>query len=238
MCVLIHVFFKIFPRPNWHLSSSSPGEMALELKSSVNLKRVAVVQRLFPLPLPSGETFSENFSHTERCQTCTICTGQFRMKAPCTDSNDATCVCNYGYYMNELSQRCEPCTRCPEGRGMLFSCASDHDSVCEECTGDTYSDQESSREPCMPCTTCDDAEVLQLCTSFTDTVCQGKTISSHVLIIVTCALSHSVPRYFKTRESILHMLLVVLHWVRLLSLMCGHPVQHHFTAICGPLNGA
>ncbi|XP_056285753.1 nerve growth factor receptor b [Pseudoliparis swirei] len=123
-------------------------------------------------PCLDSETFSENFSHTERCQTCTICTGQFRMKAPCTDSNDATCVCNYGYYMNELSQRCEPCTRCPEGRGMLFSCASDHDSVCEECTGDTYSDQESSREPCMPCTTCDDAEVLQLCTSFTDTVCQ------------------------------------------------------------------
>lgn len=126
-------------------------------------------------PLLSGETFSENFSHTEKCQPCTVCTGLLRMKAPCTDSNDATCVCNYGYYLNEVLQRCEPCTKCPEGQGMLYSCDFDHDTVCEECNGDTYSDQESSREPCIPCATCDEGETLQQCTSVTDTVCQGKS---------------------------------------------------------------
>ncbi|TKS89584.1 Tumor necrosis factor receptor superfamily member 16 [Collichthys lucidus] len=114
----------------------------------------------------------ENFSHTEKCEACTICSGLFRMKAPCTDSNDATCVCNYGYYLNDMSQRCEPCTKCPEGQGMLYSCEPDHDTVCEECNGDTYSDQESSREPCIPCTTCDEGEMLHPCTSVTDTVCQ------------------------------------------------------------------
>uniref|UniRef100_A0A672IG17 Nerve growth factor receptor b n=1 Tax=Salarias fasciatus TaxID=181472 RepID=A0A672IG17_SALFA len=121
-------------------------------------------------PCLDSETFSENFSHTEKCQPCTQCTGLLRMETPCTDANDATCVCNYGYYLSELSQRCEPCTKCPEGQGMLLSCELDHDTVCEECTGDTYSDQESSRDPCIPCTTCDEDEVLQLCTPVRDTV--------------------------------------------------------------------
>uniref|UniRef100_A0A672IG61 Nerve growth factor receptor b n=1 Tax=Salarias fasciatus TaxID=181472 RepID=A0A672IG61_SALFA len=126
-------------------------------------------------PCLDSETFSENFSHTEKCQPCTQCTGLLRMETPCTDANDATCVCNYGYYLSELSQRCEPCTKCPEGQGMLLSCELDHDTVCEECTGDTYSDQESSRDPCIPCTTCDEDEVLQLCTPVRDTVCLRKS---------------------------------------------------------------
>ncbi|KAG8008716.1 Tumor necrosis factor receptor superfamily member 16, partial [Nibea albiflora] len=124
-------------------------------------------------PCLDSETFSENFSHTEKCEACTVCSGLFRMKAPCTDSNDATCVCNYGYYLNAMSQRCEPCTKCPEGQGMLYSCELDHDTVCEECNGDTYSDQESSREPCIPCTTCDEGEMIHACTSVSDTVCQA-----------------------------------------------------------------
>lgn len=123
----------------------------------------------------SGETFSENFSHTDKCQPCTECTGLLIMKTPCTDSNDATCACNYGYYMNMLSGRCEPCTMCSEGHGVLFSCELNHDTVCEECVEDTYSDQESLRDPCIPCTSCDDSEILNPCTSVTDTVCQGKT---------------------------------------------------------------
>lgn len=98
------------------------------------------------------------------------------MTAPCTDSNDATCVCNYNYYMNELSDRCEPCTKCPLGQGMLLSCELNHDTVCEECTIDTYSDQESSLEPCIPCTTCDDGDVLFPCTTISDTVCQVPTV--------------------------------------------------------------
>ncbi|XP_077595322.1 nerve growth factor receptor b [Stigmatopora nigra] len=125
-------------------------------------------------PCLDSETFSENFSHTERCQSCTKCTGLFRMETPCTDSNDAICVCNYGFYLNELSQRCEPCTKCPVGEGMLLSCEPQHDTVCEECGGDTYSDQESSREPCIPCTACDEGDELLLksCTAVSDTICQ------------------------------------------------------------------
>ncbi|KAM9716102.1 nerve growth factor receptor b [Menidia menidia] len=119
-----------------------------------------------------SETFSENFSHTEKCQPCTQCEGLHRMDTPCTDASDATCVCNYGYYFNELLGRCEHCTKCPEGRGMLYSCEYDRDTVCEECTADTYSDQESSREPCIPCTSCDEEGVLQACTPNSDTVCQ------------------------------------------------------------------
>ncbi|XP_020308942.2 nerve growth factor receptor b [Oncorhynchus kisutch] len=125
-------------------------------------------------PCLDSETFAENLSHTETCQPCTRCVGLLRMQTPCTDSNDAICVCDYGYYLNELSSQCQSCTKCPEGQGMLYSCEHDRDTVCEECTRDTYSDQESSREPCLPCTICDEDDELEIqaCNSISDTVCQ------------------------------------------------------------------
>lgn len=132
--------------------------------------------------LLSGETFSESFSHTETCQSCTQCRGLLRMETPCTDSNDAICECDYGYYLHALTQRCEPCTKCPEGQGMLYSCESDHDTVCEVCNEDTYSDQESSRDPCIPCTTCDEGAPLETCTPVKDTVCECKNFNSHPYI--------------------------------------------------------
>lgn len=125
-------------------------------------------------PCLDSETYSEIFSHTEKCHLCTKCTGLLRMKTPCTDTNDATCTCNYGYYLNSITQRCEPCTRCPEGYGMLYSCELDQDTVCEACMDDTFSDRDTSRDPCIPCSTCDeDDEVLRECTPVSDTVCQS-----------------------------------------------------------------
>ncbi|KAM4526972.1 nerve growth factor receptor b [Fundulus diaphanus] len=124
-------------------------------------------------PCLDSETFSETFSHKEKCQLCTKCTGLLRMETPCTDSNDAICTCNYGYYRDENIGKCVACTKCPEGHGMLYSCESDHDTVCEECTDDTFSDQDSYRDPCMPCNTCEEEDgVLEECTSVSDTVCQ------------------------------------------------------------------
>ncbi|XP_029384138.1 nerve growth factor receptor b [Echeneis naucrates] len=129
-------------------------------------------------PCLDSETFSENHSHTEKCQPCTQCNGLLRMETPCTDSNDATCVCNYGYYLNTITQQCQPCTKCLEGHGMLLSCELDHDTVCEVCNGDTYSDQESSREPCIPCTICDEGDELVPCSSSSDTVCKVRYVST------------------------------------------------------------
>lgn len=126
-------------------------------------------------PCLDSETFSESISHTEECQPCTQCSGLLRMHTPCTDSADAICTCNYGFYLDETSQNCLPCTKCPEGQGMLYSCEDDRDTKCENCTGDTYSDQESFWEPCIPCSTCDEVEELESCTPFGDTVCQGQS---------------------------------------------------------------
>ncbi|XP_020495057.1 nerve growth factor receptor b [Labrus bergylta] len=151
---------------------TTSGECCLQCQPGEGVIKACGVTQTDCAPCLDSETFSENFSHEDICQPCTVCTGLLRMKAPCTDSNDAECVCNYGYYLSQISQRCEPCTKCPEGQGMLFSCDYSHDTVCEECIGETYSDQESSREPCIPCTTCDEGEMLQGCTSVTDTVCQ------------------------------------------------------------------
>lgn len=159
---------------------TTSGECCLECQPGEGVITPCGDEQTVCAPCLDSETFSENFSHTEKCKPCTVCTGLFRMKAPCTDSNDATCVCNYGYYLNEVSQQCEPCTKCPEGQGMLYSCEFNHDTVCEECNGDTYSDQESSREPCIPCTTCDEGALLQPCTSVTDTVCIAPSQDSSV----------------------------------------------------------
>uniref|UniRef100_A0A8C1V1W2 Nerve growth factor receptor b n=1 Tax=Cyprinus carpio TaxID=7962 RepID=A0A8C1V1W2_CYPCA len=124
-------------------------------------------------PCLDSETFSENFSHTEKCQPCTPCSELTRMLTPCTDANDAVCVCDYGFFFSKVTGRCEACTVCPIGQGVLMHCNFDRDTVCEECMDDTYSDQETSFDPCMPCTVCDQPEMeLESCTPVSDTVCQ------------------------------------------------------------------
>uniref|UniRef100_A0A3Q0RMC1 Nerve growth factor receptor n=1 Tax=Amphilophus citrinellus TaxID=61819 RepID=A0A3Q0RMC1_AMPCI len=107
------------------------------------------------------ETFSENYSHTEQCKPCTQCTGLMRMETPCTDSNDAKCICGYNYFLSSVTGSCEPCTVCPVGQGVYSHCDHNHDTVCEECVDDTFSDQESSLEPCLPCTLCEEETETQ-----------------------------------------------------------------------------
>ncbi|KAJ8389968.1 hypothetical protein AAFF_G00112530 [Aldrovandia affinis] len=127
-----------------------------------------------------SETFSENYSHTEPCLPCTQCTGLLRMVTPCTDSNDAVCDCNYGYYQSRLSGRCEPCTICPLGYGMMAGCENGHDTICEECVEDTFSDQDSSLDPCLPCAICEEGlEVeIQACTPTNDAICHNPLFPS------------------------------------------------------------
>uniref|UniRef100_A0A3P9D8Q2 Nerve growth factor receptor n=1 Tax=Maylandia zebra TaxID=106582 RepID=A0A3P9D8Q2_9CICH len=123
------------------------------------LKKCGVTQTVCTQCL--DETFSENYSHTEECKTCTQCTGLMRMETPCTDSNDAKCICNYNYFFNTVTGRCEQCTVCPLGQGVYSHCDHDHDTVCEECVDETFSDEENSLEPCLPCTICDENETQQ-----------------------------------------------------------------------------
>ncbi|XP_036429103.1 nerve growth factor receptor b [Colossoma macropomum] len=124
-------------------------------------------------PCLDSESFSENFSHTEQCQPCTQCVGLLRMETPCTDSNDAICVCDYGYFLSTMTGRCEACTVCPPGQGVLMRCEPDRDTVCEICQDDTFSDQDSTLEPCLPCTVCEDQAELEHCSPMRDTICLG-----------------------------------------------------------------
>uniref|UniRef100_H3BZU6 Nerve growth factor receptor n=1 Tax=Tetraodon nigroviridis TaxID=99883 RepID=H3BZU6_TETNG len=135
------------------------------------------------------ETFSGNYSHTEECRPCTLCTGLMRMKTPCTDSNDAICVCNYNFFFDAVLGHCEPCTVCPVGQGVYSHCEYDHDTVCEECLDNTYSDRESWLDPCLPCTICDEDTETQLaaCTPSSDSVCHN--------IIITTDLGPSPPSF-------------------------------------------
>ncbi|XP_027032756.1 nerve growth factor receptor b [Tachysurus fulvidraco] len=127
-------------------------------------------------PCLDSETFSENFSHTEKCTRCTNCGGLLRMEKPCTDTDDATCVCDYGYFMSQITGQCQACTACPLGSGVLRRCSPTEDTMCETCVDDTYSDQESELNLCLPCTICEDTEELQHCTPVSDTVCQEMSL--------------------------------------------------------------
>ncbi|KAM9843334.1 tumor necrosis factor receptor superfamily member 16 [Aulostomus maculatus] len=129
-----------------------------------------------------SETFSENYSHTEECRPCTQCRGLMRMETPCTDSNDAICICKYNYYFNSISGHCEPCTVCPVGQGVFAHCERDHDTVCEECVDYTYSDRDSSLDPCLPCTICDEDSEIQLafCTPTSDSICHNPLLPTYV----------------------------------------------------------
>uniref|UniRef100_A0A3P9MFR1 Tumor necrosis factor receptor superfamily member 16 n=1 Tax=Oryzias latipes TaxID=8090 RepID=A0A3P9MFR1_ORYLA len=120
-----------------------------------------------------SETFSSQSSHTEKCQNCTKCTGLLRMETPCTDSNDAICVCDYGFFMHRPTGNCVQCTRCPKAQGVLVNCGPYRDTICEVCEMGSFSDQESLRDPCMPCNTCEEEGVLKDCTPISDTVCNG-----------------------------------------------------------------
>lgn len=122
-----------------------------------------------------SETYSEHYSVTEQCRPCTECTGLMRMETPCTDSNDANCICNYNFFFDEVQGQCEPCTVCPAGRGVYAHCEHEHDTVCEECVDDTYSDRDSSLDPCLPCTLCDEDSEIQLgeCTPNIDSICHN-----------------------------------------------------------------
>ncbi|XP_030205978.1 tumor necrosis factor receptor superfamily member 16 [Gadus morhua] len=128
-----------------------------------------------------SETYSENYSTTEQCKPCTECTGLMRMQTPCTDSNDATCVCDYNFFLSELSARCEPCTVCPAGEGVLQHCEYDRDTLCETCSDDTYSDRDSSLDPCLPCTMCEEATEKEIaaCTPLGDSVCHNPLLPTY-----------------------------------------------------------
>uniref|UniRef100_A0A3P8RP90 Nerve growth factor receptor n=1 Tax=Amphiprion percula TaxID=161767 RepID=A0A3P8RP90_AMPPE len=144
-----------------------------------------------------SETYSENYSHTEQCRPCTQCTGLMRMETPCTDSNDARCVCNYNYFFSTVSNRCEPCTVCPVGQGVYSHCDHNHDTVCEECVDETFSDRESSLEPCLPCTICDEETEIQLalCTPTRDSVCHSESATHSKISGETTTSSAGSPRF-------------------------------------------
>ncbi|KAL7857419.1 hypothetical protein SRHO_G00163180 [Serrasalmus rhombeus] len=155
-------------------------------------------------PCLDSESFSENFSHTEQCQPCTQCVALLRMETPCTDSNDAVCVCDYGYFLSTVTGRCEACTVCPPGQGVLMRCESDRDTMCETCQDDTFSDQDSNLEPCLPCTACEEQGELEHCSSTRDTICLGGpgigrspySQGSSTSVPILCPFSHSiVPPY-------------------------------------------
>ncbi|XP_023685013.2 tumor necrosis factor receptor superfamily member 16 isoform X1 [Paramormyrops kingsleyae] len=150
---------------------TSSGECCLECPPGEGVQQPCGSKQTICTVCLDSETFSDKYSLSEPCRSCTECEGQMRMLTPCTDTNDAICGCNYGFYMNETTGRCEHCTSCLPGHGMLVQCDHHSDTLCEVCPEDTFSETESMLDPCLPCTICDDEPPLELCTTMRDTVC-------------------------------------------------------------------
>ncbi|NXK70037.1 TNR16 factor, partial [Sylvietta virens] len=127
-------------------------------------------------PCLDSVTFSDTVSATEPCKPCTQCLGLQSMSAPCVESDDAVCRCAYGYFQHEPSGSCRQCRVCEAGFGLMFPCKDSQDTVCEECPEGTFSSEANFVDPCLPCTTCEENEVLvRECTAVADAECRGKS---------------------------------------------------------------
>ncbi|XP_057897743.1 tumor necrosis factor receptor superfamily member 16 isoform X2 [Melospiza georgiana] len=125
-------------------------------------------------PCLDSVTFSDTASATEPCKPCTQCEGLQSMSAPCVETDDAVCRCAYGYFQDESSGGCRECRVCEVGFGLMFPCKDSQDTVCEECPEGTFSSEANFVDPCLPCTTCEDNEVLvRECTATADAECRG-----------------------------------------------------------------
>ncbi|NXW82213.1 TNR16 factor, partial [Alopecoenas beccarii] len=124
-------------------------------------------------PCLDSVTYSDTVSATEPCKPCTQCVGLQSMSAPCVESDDAVCRCAYGYYQDEASGSCRECRVCEVGFGLMFPCQDSQDTVCEECPEGTFSSEANFVDPCLPCTTCEENEVLvKECTATSDAECR------------------------------------------------------------------
>ncbi|NWI14110.1 TNR16 factor, partial [Crypturellus soui] len=124
-------------------------------------------------PCLDSVTYSDTVSATEPCKPCTQCVGLQSMSAPCVESDDAVCRCAYGYFQDEASGGCRECHLCEAGFGLVFPCVDTQDTVCEECPEGTFSDEANFVDPCLPCTICEDNEVLlKECTATSDAECR------------------------------------------------------------------
>ncbi|KAM8795432.1 tumor necrosis factor receptor superfamily member 16-like [Eudromia elegans] len=124
-------------------------------------------------PCLDSVTYSDTVSATEPCKPCTQCVGLQSMSAPCVESDDAVCRCAYGYFQDEASGACRECRLCGAGSGLVFPCGGTQDTVCEECPEGTFSDEANFVDPCLPCTICEDNEVLLTeCTATSDAECR------------------------------------------------------------------
>ncbi|KAF1468673.1 Tumor necrosis factor receptor superfamily member 16, partial [Pygoscelis antarcticus] len=124
-------------------------------------------------PCLDSITYSDTVSATEPCKPCTQCVGLQSMSAPCVESDDAVCRCAYGYYQDEPSGSCRECRVCEVGFGLMFPCQDSQDTVCEECPEGTFSSEANFVDPCLPCTTCEENEVMvKECTAISDAECR------------------------------------------------------------------
>ncbi|NXJ81910.1 TNR16 factor, partial [Trogon melanurus] len=166
--------------PTWSSEDECPTEMYTtsgECCKACNVGEGMVqpcgVNQTICEPCLDSVTYSDTVSATEPCKPCTQCVGLHSMSAPCVETDDAVCRCAYGYYQDERSGSCKECQVCKVGFGLMFPCQESQNTVCEECPEGTFSSEANFVDPCLPCTTCEENEVLvKECTPTSDAECR------------------------------------------------------------------
>ncbi|XP_017595986.1 PREDICTED: tumor necrosis factor receptor superfamily member 16, partial [Corvus brachyrhynchos] len=109
-------------------------------------------------PCLDSVTYSDTVSATEPCK-------------PCTQGVGAQAS---GSSQDDPGGTCRECRVCEVGFGLMFPCKDSQDTVCEECPEGTFSSEANFVDPCLPCTTCEENEVLvRECTAVADAECRG-----------------------------------------------------------------
>jgi len=123
----------------------------------------------------TGQTFSSDDWHIEKCQNCSECQKHSHVKKTCTLTHDTVCECNVDFFFNMVAKECLLCNFCPIGYGAIIPCNGLQNSVCYKCPNGTYSDVKSATLQCKRCTRCTSRQVeIQACRDTDDTICYGK----------------------------------------------------------------
>lgn len=121
-----------------------------------------------------GVTFSTSWSYDEECLPCSTCIKNAHVVQACNSTHDVVCECNPNFFYDPESDMCKLCEPCVPGFGASRHCNSMENTICEECPNATFSDVLSPTADCLPCSVCQEDQVmLQACSAKQDTICLG-----------------------------------------------------------------
>ncbi|OQV12799.1 hypothetical protein BV898_12928 [Hypsibius exemplaris] len=118
---------------------------------------------------------SDQFWSNGTCNQCSVCPTDSLMETykQCTETEDTTCHCTSGSYLESLDNQCRKCLDCPIGQNVTSACSATMDTQCSACPEGTFHNITARR--CQTCKQCAAGEfVLKTCTPIFETLCMAQ----------------------------------------------------------------